>query len=216
MRSCQVLCGIVFFASFLALPIIQAQDHPFGSHHQTYAAGTLFPNQYSQAQIDTYVSDYYDQWKSEWIRVDPGRRRVSGRNGRIRSDDVRGARLRNGNRAPHGGSRSPTPQNVFNGLYTYARAHPSQGNPQLMDWAQPDPSGNSSAFDGDADIAYGLLVADAQWGSNGSINYRQEALNIIDAIHTSTIGPTSNLPMLGDWVDPNGGGAYNPMVNSIE
>ena len=208
MRSCQVLCGIVFFASFFALPIIQAQDHPFGSHHQSYAAGTLFPNQYSQAQIDTYVSDYYDQWKSEWIRVDPGGdgyRVVMDGSGRTTSEAQGFGMVI----VPHMAGHDANAQNVFNGLYTYARAHPSQGNPQLMDWAQPDPSGNSSAFDGDADIAYGLLVADAQWGSNGSINYRQEALNIIEAIHTSTIGPTSNLPILGDWVNPNGGGPYN-------
>ena len=30
--------------------------------------------------------------------------------------------------------------------------------------------------DGDADIAYGLLLADKQWGSNGRINARGNAL----------------------------------------
>jgi len=204
----RVISSYVFALSFLTLPVAQAQNNPFGSHHQTYADGTLFPNQYSQAQIDTYVSEYYDQWKSDWLRSDPGGdgyRIVMDGSGRTTSEAQGYGMVI----VPHMAGHDPNAQNLFNGLYTYARAHPSESNPQLMDWAQPDPWGNSSAFDGDADIAYGLLVADAQWGSNGSINYRQEALDIIEAIHTSTIGPTSNLPMLGDWVDPNGGGAYN-------
>lgn len=36
--------------------------------------------------------------------------------------------------------------------------------------------GENSAFDGDADIIYGLILADRQWGSQGDINYRQEAI----------------------------------------
>ena len=92
---------------------------------------------------------------------------------------------------PHMAGHDANAQNVFNGLYTYARAHPSQGNPQLMD---STPRGTAAPLM--VRHCHGLLVADAQWGSNGSINYRQEALNIIEA---STIGPTSNLPMLGDW-----------------
>lgn len=36
--------------------------------------------------------------------------------------------------------------------------------------------GDTSAFDGDADIAYGLILADRQWGSEGAIDFRGEAL----------------------------------------
>ena len=55
------------------------------------------------------------------------------------------------------------------------RAHPSEIDSRLMDWNVPEPEGNDSAFDGDADIAFGLLLADAQWGSAGRVNYKAEA-----------------------------------------
>ena len=70
-----------------------------------------------------------------------------------------------------------------------------------MAWTIPEQAGGeNSAFDGDADIAYALLLADAQWGSTGIINYKAEALILITAILESTVGPQSRLPMLGDWV----------------
>ena len=74
-----------------------------------------------------------------------------------------------------------------------------------MDWDVPgEMMGNNSAFDGDADTAYALLLADAQWGSAGRINYLQEAETVIGGILAATIGPESLLPLLGDWVDPFG------------
>ena len=74
-----------------------------------------------------------------------------------------------------------------------------------MNWHIPaDPNGSDSAFDGDCDIAYALLLADAQWGSDGDLDYRAAAAEVIAGILASTIGPRSKLPMLGDWVDPDG------------
>lgn len=95
-------------------------------------------------------------------------------------------------------------QEIVDGLWRFRLEHPSTIDPRLMDWKVPASSGDNSAFDGDADIAYGLLLADAQWGSAGSINYREAARNVIAGIMDSTIGPASMLPELGDWVDPNG------------
>jgi len=94
---------------------------------------------------------------------------------------------------------------LFDGLYRYARAHPSEVDPRLMAWKQPpDENGNDSAFDGDADIAYALLLADRQWGSGGAVDYRAAALERLAAIEERTIGPHSRLPLLGDWVEPAG------------
>jgi endoglucanase len=74
-----------------------------------------------------------------------------------------------------------------------------------MTWQVPiDPAGDDSAFDGDADIAYALLLADRQWGSKGAVAYRREAEQVMRAILRSTIGPRSHLPMLGDWTSPDG------------
>jgi endo-1,4-beta-D-glucanase Y len=74
-----------------------------------------------------------------------------------------------------------------------------------MRWRVPgEPGGDASAFDGDCDIAYGLLLAHGQWGSAGAINYQQAARDHLTAMLRQTIGPSSRLPMLGDWTDPNG------------
>jgi endo-1,4-beta-D-glucanase Y len=96
-------------------------------------------------------------------------------------------------------------QKIFRGLWQFSRAHPSAIDARLMGWrVPPDAAGNDSAFDGDCDIAYALLLADKQWGSSGPINYRAAAKRVIAGILQSTIGPQSRLPMLGDWVDPHG------------
>jgi endo-1,4-beta-D-glucanase Y len=100
-------------------------------------------------------------------------------------------------------------QAVFDGLWAYVRNHPSENDPRLMDWhipAQetPEPGEDGSAFDGDCDIAYALLLAEKQWGSSGRVDYRARAAQTITAILESTIGPDSHLPLLGDWVDVDG------------
>ena len=100
----------------------------------------------------------------------------------------------------------PDAQTIFDGLLRFALANPSPIDHRLMLWHVPvtAESGADSAFDGDADIAYGLMLAHAQWGANGAYNYNAFAHSWIDGIMASTIGPQSRLPMLGDWVEPNG------------
>jgi endo-1,4-beta-D-glucanase Y len=94
----------------------------------------------------------------------------------------------------------PEAQTIFDGMWAFVDAHRSEIDARLMDWNVPLEEGNASAFDGDADIAFGLLLADAQWGSDGNINYKAEAETMIAGILESTIGAESHLPMLGDWV----------------
>jgi hypothetical protein len=84
-------------------------------------------------------------------------------------------------------------QTFFNGLYKFARARPAYGmgggeaNNYLMSWTiNYDLSTGEpyNACDGDMDIALALLMAHRQWGSSGSINYYQQALNTINAMKT--------------------------------
>ena len=56
---------------------------------------------------------------------------------------------------------------------------------QMGDCASSDDP--NSASDGDLNIAFGLLLAHAQWGSKGAINYRGAALRVLDAIRRRTI-----------------------------
>jgi len=96
-------------------------------------------------------------------------------------------------------------QKIFDGLWRFSRAHLSPISKDLMSWEVPEKKDVvDSAFDGDADIAYALILADKKWGSRGVVNYKKEALKVIDAIWKFTIGLDSYLPLLGDWVDQSG------------
>lgn len=220
--SCTVLTGVPTAAPETApsdVPVPEATDiasfeaaaHPFPQHVQ-YAPGSILPNHRSQDQLDDDVRAFYDQWKAEFV-VEAG----------ISPDGIIMYRIAFGKDKPgfdttvsegQGYGMIIVPlmagydedaQKIFDGLWEFVRAHPSDADPRLMDWNIPDTeNGNESAFDGDADIAYGLLLADAQWGSAGRINYKAEAEELISGILESTIGPDSHLPMLGDWTDANG------------
>lgn len=105
----------------------------------------------------------------------------------------------------------PDAQARFDGLWRYRLDHPSEIDDRMMDWLVPadearNPGDDDSAFDGDADMALGLLLADAQWGSGCGVDYRAEAERVLAGLHASVVGQESALPLLGDWV---GGGTYD-------
>ena len=91
----------------------------------------------------------------------------------------------------------PNAQTRFDGLYRFFRDHPSDQDPDLMAWRQlgncAEQQRSQSASDGDLNIAFGLLLAHTQWGSDGPINYRAEALKVLAAIRQHVIHPTSKL-----------------------
>ncbi len=179
--------------------------------HVEYAPNSILPNHRTQEELDNDVRAFYDYWKSEYL-VEDG----SGADGfpmyRVafgKSEEARGTTVSEGQGygmmiVPIMAGYDPHAQIIFDGLWAFARAHPSEVDSRLMDWNVPDTEGNDSAFDGDADIAFGLLLADAQWGSAGRVNYKAEAEKMIGGIFESTIGPESHLPMLGDWIDASG------------
>ncbi|BDU51595.1 glycosyl hydrolase family 8 [Haliovirga abyssi] len=108
----------------------------------------------------------------------------------------------------------------FNALYRFFRAHPSRFSNDLMCWQEVGiglekkgdtvtgevtdvkniEEGADSAIDGDMDIAYSLLIADKIWGSNGEINYKEEALKVIKAIMKNEVNKKEHILLLGDWV----------------
>ena len=106
-------------------------------------------------------------------------------------------------------------------MFHYAKDPPSDRNASLMVWRQyrqqdgtmmDDKSGRytGSATDGDMDIAYALLLADKLWGNDGKINYKQEALTIINELMNSVVNQNEWTLKLGDWVkndDPRYGSA---------
>lgn len=197
-------------AAALATPL-----YPF-PQHVTYASGTTKPNHRTQTQQDNDVRAFYDRWKADFVLA-------AGTDGsghplyRIAFGLTSPNRERTVSEGQGFGmiilalmaGHDANAQVIFDGLWRFTRANPSSIDARLMRWIVPTGSdGDASAFDGDCDMAYGLLLADKQWGSAGTINYLAEATQLLAGMLASTIGPNSRLPMLGDWVNP-AGSKYN-------
>jgi endo-1,4-beta-D-glucanase Y len=206
-------CKHPAFATPAAIPA-----HPF-PQHVIYAAGSIRPGHRTQAQLDDDVRAFYTQWKSEFLKP-------AGSNpaGQVRYRVAFGKKGKKVERTVSEGQgygmvivalmagHDPDARMIFEGLHDFALAYPSTKDGRLMTWEVPVGKGADNAFDGDADIAYALLLAHAQWGSAGRVDYATAARNRLAGILTSTIGPQSRLPMLGDWVVSDGAKAnqYTP------
>ena len=189
------------------VPTAEPFTRPF-PQHVTYAPNSILPNHRTQSQLDDDVRAYYDHWKANYV-ADAGinaegltmYRVVLGKDEPTRSTTVSEGQGYGMLIVPIMAGYDPEAQAIFDGMWAFVDTHRSEIDSRLMDWNVPLDEGNASAFDGDADIAFGLLLADAQWGSDGNINYKAEAKTMIAGILESTIGPESHLPMLGDWVN---------------
>ncbi|MBI2433149.1 MAG: hypothetical protein HYV26_09785 [Candidatus Hydrogenedentes bacterium] len=190
----------------------QDPQRPF-PQHSNYATSTLLPDHRTQASLDADVRAAYNRWKDRYLEDASGRRGPTRYRVKF-SRDARAETVSEGQGygmliAAYLAGHDPDAQKIFNGLWRFFRDHPSTIDGRLMDWHVPsneraEPGEDDSAFDGDADIAFALILADTQWGSDGSVDYAAEANRVLDGILASEIGPTSRLPMLGDWVEANG------------
>lgn len=183
---------------------------PFGSHLKPYAAGTILPTG-SQATIDAAVVNLYNKWKSNFV-VSAGDYGLA-----VKSTDadypyVAEAQGYGLELTALMAGADPSAQATFDGILKYVLAHPSSINPGLLAAEQNSSftsvNGKDSATDGDLAVAYGLLLADKQWGSSGTYNYKQLAVARINAIKASEMNPNTKLPTLGDWNSP-GDSLYN-------
>ncbi|MEU9835671.1 glycosyl hydrolase family 8 [Streptosporangium sp. NPDC048047] len=177
---------------------------PFGGHAGRYAAGTLRPSG-DQAVLDAKVVEHYRRWKAAFVRRGCGHGRYQ-----VLSPDADHPYVAEAQgygmvvTATMAGA-DPDAKKIFDGLLRYVLAHPSSITPGLLA-AEQDAScrsvnGGDSATDGDLDVAYGLLLADRQWGSSGAFDYRGLALDRIRAIRKGEINPVTRLTKLGDWTD---------------
>lgn len=151
--------------------------------------GTIKPNHVTLEHLNQSVAGYYDYWKSRYIRpgvYHPNTFYVQGEN-------TGGSITDKGTSEGHGwgmiitalmAGHDPEAKQIFDGLVRMYDVTRSRHNPYLMAWlitAREDAGGNrGSATDGDLDVAYGLLLAHVQWGSEGEINYLQKALDMIN------------------------------------
>lgn len=176
--------------------------YPFGSRQQQYVAGVLRPSG-STSTLDAAVVNYYQRWKSAFLRhncnsawsqvwaADADHTYVAEAQGygMVIVATMAGA--------------DPDAKRIFDGFVKWKIDHPSVIDPDLMASEQNDQcvsvNGGDAATDGDMDVAYALLLADRQWGSTGTYNYKQLAIRHINAIKRSEINPSTNLLRPGDW-----------------
>ncbi len=184
-----------------------SQRYPFPQHTEYYTH--IKPGQYSQDQLDDKVRSYYDAWKTKYLinGCESNQYYVffdSGNTNTVSEAMGYGMLI-----VPLMAGYDAEAKTIFDGLYRYYKAHPSHIMPHLMVWKQitgcKDSDGPDSASDGDIDIAFGLLLAHAQWGSAGAINYFREAMLIINDLMGSNpsegdINQDYFTVKLGDWV----------------
>jgi endo-1,4-beta-D-glucanase Y len=206
----KILVTCFFLAPFALTAYGQTPLRPY-PQHVAYAAGSIKPTNFTQTQLDNSVIAFYNQWKAVYLKNDCGAGQYyvwfdeSSANNSICVSEGQGYGMMI---TAYLAGYDANAKVYFDGLYNFYKAHPSVNNNKLMAWNQiagciDDPmGGNTSATDGDLDIAFALLLADKQWGSTGSINYFSEALAIIDAIEQDDVNTALWIPKLGDWVEP--------------
>ena len=174
--------------------------------HVNYSSGVIKPNHITQQQLDDNVISFYNTWKERYINDDAGEGQYYvwvegsvGDNQCVSEGQGYGMMI-----VALMAGYDTAAQKIYNGLYKYYRSHPGKNSPYLMAWAQTktfiDVDG-SSAADGDMDIAYSLLLANAQWGSYGKINYLAEAQSIIAAIMKQEINAETFSVLLSNEVE---------------
>ena len=142
--------------------------------------------------MDDSVKSFYGAWKKHYVR--PGCRQGESY---IWFEGTHGSNICVSEGQGYGmvivalmAGFDTTAQETYDCLYRWYKSHPSTTSPHLMAWAQKKDCTSlegGAATDGDMDIAYSLLLADAQWGRHSNIPYRQEALAMIDAIRHQEI-----------------------------
>jgi len=176
-------------------------------YHSGYFKGVILPYPEAKDSKDRQVIRFYDQWKNAYLK----KARDSSGWFVWKTDSIQNQTDTSCVSEGQGygmlievlmaGYESQSKE-IFDGLFRYVRAHPSDKSPYLMAWVQDSSNKSldrSTASDGDLDIAYSLLLADKQWGSHGKVNYLQEALKTIKAIHDQEINPKTYSVLLSNY-----------------
>jgi endoglucanase len=193
----------IVLLSFDISSFAQQVSKPF-PQHVNYFKGSIKPNHISQQQLDGLTLNFYQQWKKRYIKpgCNPNEYYVwferKGNKQCVSEGQGYGMMIT----ALMAGA-DPSTKNTYDGLFNYYKAH-RNNHRYLMAWAQGKNCNDldqSSATDGDMDIAYSLLMANSQWGSNSDINYLKEARNMITAIMKYEINSKTFSVILSDAVE---------------
>ncbi|MCI0600290.1 MAG: glycosyl hydrolase family 8 [Beijerinckiaceae bacterium] len=193
------IAAVAFLAALVALStagLASARPFPF---HTTLPPGVIKPTNVSQAQMDAAIRRHYNAWKTNYLRnLGAGDFWVKKDNTNTTVSEAHGYGMV---LAAYMADKA-----IFDSMFRYFRAHPSNNAPHLMAWKQTlkngqmvDIEGVNSATDGDLDIAYSLLLAHVQWGSSGAITYKSEALKILHDILAHEVNTATWTLTPGDW-----------------
>jgi endo-1,4-beta-D-glucanase Y len=186
---------------------------PFGAHAHPYAAGAHYPR-VGQPALDTATTAFYELWAARYLvpACVADQLLVSANAGKavpINPSGQAPGTLTTSEAHGYGmiivalmAGHDPRARERFDALYRYYRAHPADDATHLMAWNQVTgckdaPGDAGSATDGDLDIGFALLLADAQWGSAGAIDYRGAALALLSEALRLDVLDGSDLPSLG-------------------
>ena len=212
-------------ANALAAPAATTTPKKPFPQHIVYAAGSIKPNDVSPAQRDAMTAKRYADWKKAYLRqgCGPGRYYIYVAKGNKNLDtDVNRDTLTVSEGHGYGmlifawmAGYDINAKKYFDGMVRYWQDHQASSGNGLMAWNQvkgcknavKNPAGgpvngSGTATDGDLDIAYALLLADKQWSSAGTFNYRHLAVSAIQAVRMREINPVTHHVLLGDWVNP--------------
>ena len=192
---------ILFVRNAVAQP---ARPFP---QHVAYQKGCILPNHINRQRMDDSVRAFYNVWKRTYIKkgCNAGEyyvwfeSTVSHNKQCVSEGQGYGMMI-----VALMAGYDTAARTIYNGLYRYYKAHPSKSDPYLMAWAQKKDcrsTDGSSATDGDMDIAYSLLLADAQWGSHDGIDYRLEAIRMISSIMRQEINQKTFSVLLSNSVE---------------
>lgn len=203
---------------------VDGVTYPFPAHN-TYFSGVIKPNNVTQTQMDQTVEARYNEWKQAYVAVRPKFPNQSyiSYNQDHSSEPSNAVSVSEGTGygmiiAAFMAGYDPQAQTLFDSLFHFYQAFPSVITPSLMGWQQILKNGNiiynpaggdDSATDGDIDIAFALLLADQQWGSEGSIDYLSRAKEMMTGILAGDVNEDLSVLKLGDWAqeddedDPN-------------
>ena len=201
---------VLLLFSFINLFFAQGQSKPFPQAISW--PGIIKPSLYTQTQLNSDVQSRYTHWKENYLKNNLS----SLVGGYYVAGDVTGSQegyTALGSSESQGfgmivtvlmAGNDPNAKTYFDGLHKTYRSYFSSINPKLMGWVVADDKTAQNHFDsstdGDLEIAYALLLANEQWGSDGAINYLQEAKDMInDGIKISDMTTTSKRTNLGDW-----------------
>ena len=200
------ICTTLSILAMISLLFAQNKPFPQAVNHPN----CIKPN-VDQSSMNNDVKSFYNTWKNNYLK--PSQKTTNGyyiESGGTGSTEKTTITEAHGwgmivfalMAGPDGDANA---QEYFDGMHLFSKDHPSSENPILMSWqvlAGESPVADASATDGDLDMAYAYILAHDQWGSDGTINYLQEARNmIINGLLVSDINKTTKWISLGDFVD---------------